>query len=73
MLFSVRKMGVFVGAPSIFLIPPSLKALNPVGNFSVHAQIFSLGGKTITVIYSQVKYVNNASNYVNDFCQSWDS
>lgn len=71
--FSVRKVEVSMGAPSIFLIPPSLKALNTIRNFPVHAQILLLGEKQSHLHTARSKYVNNASNYSNDFCHSWGS
>lgn len=71
--FSVRKVEVSMGAPSIFLIPPSLKALNPIRNFPVRAQMLLLGEKQSHLHTARSKYVNNASNYSNDFCHSWGS
>lgn len=70
--FSVSKVKVSMGAPSIFLIPLRLKALNPAWNLPVH-QRFLLGEKQPHLHTARSKYLNNASNYFNDFCQSWDS
>lgn len=73
MLFLCQESGNVHGGSQHISHTTKSESPKPCMKFSCECSDVLLRGEQSHLYTARSKYVNNASNYINDFCQSWDS